>query len=326
MQTEGTGSDTAVLNQPAEQVAEDELETLRAKVEELQTKLDKKSADELEIIKLEKKVGKCDADIAAKQTELKEMREEREGAVAALRGAIRERELYNQGYRKLPFGDGEATVAVEFPGKPTEDTAGARPLCEIGLTDKQVEALAQADIDTVADLEAFMRDGKFVPGTIPGFGKEKLAAIADKLTAFRAEHPNPNEKPPAPIDGQWDPTQYFAGEIAYSEGKPASDNPHADGSHAHDSWFAGWREKQIATPQARNGNPKKSNSPIKKAYKEGCEAALAEASHLTCPYDIGTDQHVAWRNGWSATMGDEITECDSKPEADFRKGQFPPGF
>jgi ribosome modulation factor len=312
----GTGTVTIVATGPAiEESApldprEAELAALRGQLaaseaqnKELGSKLDQKSRHERDVMLLESMVAEKESVVNDLKDDLKEAKEQFDIAVANLRAAIRRRD----GQGELPFPEDGATEesceassetapVVESAPQKVDDPHGATPLTQIGISESQCEKLATVDpaIETVAQLEAFIASGKFLPKSIKGLGESAVNSIHDKLMAFRQTHPNPNEKPPAPVNGEWDTTQYHAGQIGYALGKKLSENPHTKKSHAKDSWAAGWRAKQTES------GGKQPEEPLVKAYRLGCEAALENASRESNPYADG-NENIAWFNGWDAT-------------------------
>ncbi len=61
----------------------------------------------------------------------------------------------------------------------------------IGLTDTQIEAIAQKDIKTVADLENFIATDEWWHQKIKGIGEKAVNRVIDTLVAFRAIYPIP---------------------------------------------------------------------------------------------------------------------------------------
>ena len=100
--------------------------------------------------------------------------------------------------------DGEPTAATN--GHP----AGKTPLSAIGLTEKQVEKFAAAEIGTVEELEARMASDEWWHRKIKGVGESTIDKISDKLVEYRKAHPveepateQPTEQPTEAAAVEW---------------------------------------------------------------------------------------------------------------------------
>lgn len=234
----------ATTEQP-QAVPETEVDELRRKLADVTTQLDAKNRHELAVLRLEREVASRESVVNSLKEELKEAEE--------------------------TVGESNESTGPQLAH--IDDPAGNTPLSQIGVTAAQCEKLMTVDpsIETVAQLEAFIAAGKFLPKSIKGIGNKALDTISDKLLEFRKANPNPNELHAPAVDGMWDATQFHAGQIAYADGKAASDNPNPDLSHAHNSWFAGWRKKQEESKQFRTKTPDQAIAECQAIQDRSCE-------------------------------------------------------
>jgi len=84
--------------------------------------------------------------------------------------------------KSLPLSDGESAP---------EDVHGQSPVSVLKVPAGYLEKLEEAEVETVADLEAFMAAGKLTPGSVKGLGESAIDKITDALAAYRAECPIP---------------------------------------------------------------------------------------------------------------------------------------
>ena len=83
----------------------------------------------------------------------------------------------------------ETAESPPVPSSPSDDKAKLTALESLGLTDSQVDKLAAAEIETVAQLEASIRDGKLQ--FVKGVGPKAIDSITDKLLEWRKSNPVP---------------------------------------------------------------------------------------------------------------------------------------
>lgn len=331
--SDSTATDTAAPADPTREAQPvDDIEALRKQVAELSSQLDRRNLRDQRIIELEQIVSERDEEVIEIKENLKAATKRFDAAVDELRRAIRNRES-NQ--NELPFKsdvaaptDATATSASAIQVAKIDDPDGKTPLTQIGLTSSQCEKLGAVDVETVEQLEALVAAGKFVPKSVKGIGDKALNQITDKLTAFRREHPNPNEKAPEQVDGQWDPTQFHAGQIARADGKTADDNPHARLSHAHSSWFEGWKKKDGDLNAARNMTPDQATAecdsilelcqkvgPAAVPIVEKCSAARDWIVNKQEVLDKHYDSFAAWRKALDEILNpapiQESPSCES---------------
>lgn len=83
----------------------------------------------------------------------------------------------------------ESPPVPSAPSAPSDDKAKSTALESLGLTDSQIDKLAAAEIETVAQLEASIRDGKLQ--FVKGVGPKAIDSITDKLLEWRKSNPVP---------------------------------------------------------------------------------------------------------------------------------------
>lgn len=213
---------------------ESPLDSLRRKCDELAAKLDKINRHEKRLLEIEAGITDKDNEINEVAEQLKSLKADREGLVSRLRSHIRQRPDQNE----LPFPpEGEAPEVAPNPATSPNDGKTV-PLADIGLTEAITEKLAQAGIDTVADLEAAFA-GKGLQ--VKGLGEAKIDKISDALRVWREKNPGAEPKVEL-VDGKWDKAAYHAGAIARADGVPADKNPHDPfrQTELRNSWDAGW--------------------------------------------------------------------------------------
>lgn len=222
-------------------------------------------------------------------------------------------------------GSSESTDVVNpLPGQkqlpidatnPPRDTAGeAKVGSALSLTEKQVEALEEAEIVTVTDLEKAIRDGRFVPGRIKLFGPSKIDKVTDELMKYRDKFPVPSATEAA--------DEPVSPEIAEAATNPVTDPETADAvvSEAADDQQPATIEKMMNPEKtSRAKKPKKTKKPKsdfavppsvlaeavnqaspeeQEAYLSGCEAGADMKPVTANPHSAGTGLWHAWDRGW----------------------------
>lgn len=275
---------------------------------QLSTRLDQRNKHERKLLGIESQIREAEGRVDELTGDLKEAKKQ----VDELQSYLR-RELFKVDQPELPFKDPPAAEKKPEPVATAplpEDPAGKTSLKDIGIAKGILEKLSGADVNTVAELEAYVAAGSLVPGKLKGLAQAGIDKISDKLISFRAANPNPRTAKPETtpdadlVDGQWDRTQFAAGEIAHVDGKGTGVNPHPQGQFLWNSWDAGW---QYANNKPGNSVDEKT------AYREGCEAAIAGTTLDRNPHVEGSFEHTAWGNGWNATNKQEV---EVAPEAD----------
>lgn len=105
-----------------------------------------------------------------------------------------ERDQQPERFRRPERADGAAPAAATAAPAATPDPAKSAPLSVLaphGLTESKAEKLAEADIRTVADLEACINAGRLMK--IKGIGEKAIDKIADAVLAWREKNPAPDE-------------------------------------------------------------------------------------------------------------------------------------
>lgn len=185
-------SDTAVtaITQPSPEMTTAEVEAIRKELAEAKRALKLLEKRNRRIIDAEKDVESWKRELDSLQERTNETRKAWKDAVEKLQREIKRQEAQNE----LPF-DGEkaatpaAASAASAPSANT-DTAGATKLDGLaGLSESLVGKLAGVDVNTIAELEAFMAAGGLVPGWVKGLGQAAIDKITNALLAFRQAHP-----------------------------------------------------------------------------------------------------------------------------------------
>ena len=111
----------------------------------------------------------------------------------------------------------------KIAGTEAFDTAKDRD-APIGMTEKQLDILKAAEINTIADLEKRMREDEWWHKKLKGIGEDKINRLTDTLLAYRLVYPVPTEpdKPAEPA----------------AETEPATDAPKAEETSARESTAA----------------------------------------------------------------------------------------
>ncbi len=271
-----------------------ELETLRKRVEELTGLLDRKNKHEREVRKAEAHVAELESELASLAEQQKNLKKEHDKAVTELRFQVRRKEDNSKGQKLIDLPEEPVQQNVQQKdancqsGEKKDDTHGATLLRDIGVTEANCEKLATKEVTTVAQLEAFIAAGQFVPKVITGLGNTAIEKISDKLIAFRAKHPNPNQPQPELIDGKHEPAAYKAGQIARADGKPESDNPNKKGLLKM-SWAAGWTAEnaKLGTETSSTGEA---------VVAMNVEQAIAEANALKELCDKAGEEFTPTKN------------------------------
>lgn len=103
--------------------------------------------------------------------------------------------------------DGDESITLESMAaagvpQPGVDIGGMSPLSSLKIPKGMLEKLAERDVTTVRELEAFMAAGKFVPGEVKGVGQTAIDKATDALERHRREHPIPPPAEPQTIEEQ----------------------------------------------------------------------------------------------------------------------------
>lgn len=153
------------------------------------------------------------------------------------------------------------------PGAVAGDAGAAKSIFELvkhGIPKKKCDALAEAaGGSTVGHLEKLMRDDAWWHKKAKGVGESWVDRISDAIVSFRRQNPVPSDD--EPIQQELPGTN---GTAETANGRPKSKAPTAE---------------------------------IQRAYKAGCEAAIAEKDQTENPHEAGTAEFTAWWNGFSDT-------------------------
>jgi hypothetical protein len=134
--------------------------------------------------------------IAATSAQLKSLREEFKTQVQIL--AEMESGEWDPNSSQISGSRTPAAQQTREPGGPRDDRplppdpAGNVPVQEAFVVSPGVlEKLAAQDVVTVAQLEAYMRAGRLVPGRVKGIGQIAIDKLTDGLMGYRAKNPVP---------------------------------------------------------------------------------------------------------------------------------------
>jgi hypothetical protein len=202
--TKDEGGGTAVADPPAAEatspapVAADstppmsaaEVEAIKKELEEAKRALRLLEKRNKRIIDAEKSVESWKRELDRLTESINETRKSWKDSVEKLQREIKRQEAQNE----LPFDGAKAATPAAAPAAPAPaantDTSGATKLEGLaGLSESLVAKLAGVDVTTIAELEAYMDAGKFVPGRVKGLGEAAINKISDALMAFRKSNP-----------------------------------------------------------------------------------------------------------------------------------------
>ena len=141
-------------------------------------------------------VAELSLQIAATSAQLKSLREEFKAQVQIL--AEMESGEWDPNSSQISGSRTPAAQQTREPGGPRDDRllppdpAGNVPVQEAFVVSPGVlEKLAAQDVVTVAQLEAYMRAGRLVPGRVKGIGQIAIDKLTDGLMGYRAKNPVP---------------------------------------------------------------------------------------------------------------------------------------
>ncbi len=130
-------------------------------------------------------------EISELKTQIKDLRESQKANYAKLKALNSDlRDIKNGQYQRKLFAGVEQTAEKPKPVDPATVTG----IENLGMTEKENELLAAAEIKTVADLEKRMREDMLWHRKIKGFGQAKVDKLSDQLLAWRMQNPVPSDE------------------------------------------------------------------------------------------------------------------------------------